>query len=100
VDRAGRGECCSGPTSRRELEHGDHFFGCTRILGRRNGPRVASGARERNGPRVGGPSAAEFSLLFSVFLFHFPISFYFKFQFQSLNKFNSVFNKQNNPSMR
>ena len=89
----------SGPTSRRELEHRDDFFGCARILGRRNGPRVASGARERNGPRVGGPSAAEFSL-FSVFLFHFPISFYFKFQFQSSNKFNSVFNKQNNPSMR
>ena len=99
ADRAGRGECCPGPTSRRELEHGDYFFGCARILGRRNGPRVASGARERNGPRVGGPSAAEFSL-FSVFLFHFPISFYFKFQFQSSNKFNSVFNKQNNPSMR
>jgi hypothetical protein len=62
ADRAGRGECCPGPTSRRELEHGDYFFGCARILGRRNGPRVASGTRERNGPRVGGPSAAEFSL--------------------------------------
>jgi hypothetical protein len=36
---------------------------------------------------------------FSVFLFYFPISFYFNFQFQSLNKFNSKFNKQNNLSM-
>jgi hypothetical protein len=49
-----------------KLEHGD-FFGCARNLGRRDGPRVASVTREKHGPRVGGPSAAEFTLFFSIF---------------------------------